>query len=67
MKINQMIYNCKTGKMSIEEVVVDEVEELPVLPQEPTLEERVAELERINLEQSKMIQQLLLLNGIKEN
>lgn len=37
-----------------------------VINNEPTLEERVAELERINQEQQLMIQQLLLLNEVSQ-
>lgn len=49
MKINQTIYNCKTQKIKVEEVQIEEIrEEHLVVTQEPTLEERVAELEQIN-------------------
>lgn len=66
-------YDSSTHYLSIDGYVEDEnsiivnykLNEI-VIDNSPTLEERVAELEKINLEQSKMIQQLLLLNEIKE-
>lgn len=51
MKVNKIIYDCKTGQTRIEEVEVEEiVEDLPIV-QEPSLEERIVELESKNKEQ----------------
>lgn len=56
MKINQTIYNCKTQEIKVEEVWAEEMEsENPIMPQEPTLEERFAELEVINRQQDELI------------
>lgn len=67
MKVNQVIYDCKTKQTRIEEIEVEDiVEEIPITPQEPTLEERVAELEKINEEQSKLIKRLLLSANLME-
>ena len=57
MKVNQVVYDCKTKQIRTEEIEVEDIiEDMPIIPQEPTLEERVAELER----QNELIQQLLL-------
>lgn len=49
MKVNQVVYDCKTKQIRTEEIEVEDIiEDMPIIPQEPTLEERVAELERQN-------------------
>lgn len=51
VKANQTTYNCKTKQTRIEEVELEEiVEDLPII-QEPTLEERIVELENKSKEQ----------------
>lgn len=61
MKVNINIYDCKTGKNRIEQVEVEDmVEEPPIIPQEPTLEEQIAELEETNKTQDELINTTML-------
>lgn len=51
MKVNQVIYDCITQQTRIEEVEIDDIiEELPNIPPEPTLEERVSYIENLNVD-----------------
>lgn len=47
----QVVYDCKTGETQIIEVEVEEIVEDLTMVQEPTLEERIMELENKNKEQ----------------
>lgn len=61
MKANINIYDCKTGKNRIEQVEAEDmVEEPPIIPQEPTLEEQIAELEETNKTQDELINTTML-------
>ena len=61
MKTNINIYDCKTGKNRIEQVEAEDmVEEPPIIPQEPTLEEQIAELEETNKTQDELINTTML-------
>lgn len=56
MLINQVIYDAKTKQTRIEEIEVEDIiEEMPIIPQEPTLEERVLKLEKQNELFKKML------------
>ena len=60
MKVNINIYDCKTGKSRIEQVEVEDmVEEPHIIPQEPTLEEKVQVLENENEELKQMDNELV--------
>lgn len=60
MLINQVVYDAKTGEMRIEQVEVEDmVEEPPIIPQEPTLEEKVQVLENENEELKQMDNELV--------
>lgn len=57
-----VVYDATTKQTRIERIEVEDIiEEIPSIPKEPTLEERVAELERFTQEQYKLMQELTLL------
>ena len=61
MLINQVVYDAKTGETRIEQVEAEDiVEEPPIIPQEPTLEEQIAELEETNKTQDELINTTML-------
>lgn len=63
MLLTQVIYDCKTKQTRIEEIEVENiVEEMPITPQEPTLEEIILKLEK----QNELIKTLLLSTNLME-
>jgi len=63
MKQKMAIYDATTKQTRIEEIEVEDIiEEIPVIPQEPTLEERILKLER----QNELIKKMLLSANLME-
>lgn len=60
MNQKQIIYDCKTGEVKIEEVEIEDILEEVSMPQELSLEDRVKELEEVNAIQDTLIDVSLL-------
>lgn len=60
MNQKQIIYDCKTGEVKIEEVEIKDILEEVSMPQELSLEDRVKELEEVNAIQDTLIDVSLL-------
>ena len=60
MLVNQVIYDVKTGETRIEQVEVESPEILEEVISTPTLEDKVRELEKVNVIQDELINVSLL-------
>lgn len=60
MKVLNTVYNSSTGETRIEQVEIEDITQEHPIPQEPTLEERISNIESDNQTQDELINISLL-------